>query len=125
MVDPDGTDDIVRAGTTLCVAWARDRDGRRWAKEYFDSIPSQSDQRAILHLCGLLATEGRIANREHFHHVEDQIWGLKKFQIRLSTFRHRNIWYLAHGFTKKQDRWPKAEIERAIRLRNEQLSRVG
>ena len=79
------------------------------------------DQRKLRVLFERMAEHGRIFNSEKFKKVEGHIFEFKSFQIRVGCFQLSNTWFLTHGFRKKQDKWPKAQITRAKRIRSEHM----
>jgi phage-related protein len=62
---------------------------------------------------------------------ESNLYELKEYQSRVFWFRagnlpdERGIIVLTHGFTKKSNRTPPTEIDRAISLREQYLERYG
>lgn len=81
------------------------------------------EQVSLAALFDRMAQTGKINNREKFKKVEGDIFEFKKFQIRIGCFQVTRTWFLTHGFTKKQDHWPKSELKRANDIREEHQSR--
>jgi hypothetical protein len=119
--DADRPDVVVR-GTARTIAYAVCSDGSMPAKEFVEGL-DDSDQRKLDTLFRRLADTGKIFNREQFKLVEGEIFEFKRHQVRVGCFQIETRWLLTHGFVKKRDKWPKAELERANRIRSEHLKR--
>ena len=118
-------DDVVRRGPKRTIAWARDATGRRHAKDFLEGGEAPEKHRAALDQAfKVLAEHGRIANEQRFKKESGEIWGFKSYQVRIGAFQEGRVWYLTHGFIKKQNRWPARELKRAKRIRGEHLKRV-
>jgi len=125
---------IAARGRRFIVAYARDKAGAFPAEDFIRELESDKNRRTehagLLRLFQLYADEGRIVNREHFRQLNDVdpvVVEFKKFQCRvLGFFRGRlgeqGLLFLTHGFIKKQDKTPPAEIDRAHRIREEHLA---
>lgn len=92
------------------------------AKDFIEGL-DVSDQRKLDTLFRRLAETGKIFNKEQFKIVEGHIFEFKRYQVRVGCFQIKTRWLLTHGFIKKQDKWPKAELTRANRIRTEHLER--
>ena len=110
----------VPVGSKTTIAYARSSNGKFLAKEYLDGLGPR-DTAVFDRFFSLMASTGRIANRERYKKVEDQIWEFKSFQARIGVFRIGSILFLTHGFKKQRDKWPKPETRRAKRIRAEHL----
>ncbi|NLG44769.1 MAG: hypothetical protein GX547_16125 [Phycisphaerae bacterium] len=118
-----GTDSpIVVRGIARTIEYAVCLDGSMPAKDFVEAL-DDSDQRKLDTLFRRLADTGKIFNREQFKLVEGEIFEFKRYQVRVGCFQIGSRWLLTHGFVKKQDRWPKAELTRANRIREEHLER--
>jgi len=113
---------VVYRGRAAQIAYARDAAGRLPAREFLENETSEKDQAALYRVIERLAESGKVSNREKFKKLDGEIWEIKSFQLRIGAFRLRSVWYLTHGFQKKRDKWPKAQIERAERIRQEHLA---
>jgi hypothetical protein len=119
-------EDIIINGTMRTVAYARDASGRANAQDFLDGECPPKDAKRIRHWIIVIAEQGEAnANRESFVHERGPIHAFKSFQARVGAFRIGNTWLLTHGFLKKKDQWPKAELDRADRIRAEHLAREG
>lgn len=117
---------IYCRGTWGAIAYARDARGRMLAKEFLESVELRDKEVARLHhVFSVLAEFGpeRHSNREQFRHEEGDIYAFKGFQARVGVFRDGRVLFLTHGFVKKRDRWPPAELERAKRIMREHQGR--
>jgi hypothetical protein len=70
-----------------------------------------------------MAQTGRINNRERFKKVEGRIWEFKCFQHRMACYQDGRFWVLTNGFIKKEDKWPKSELRRAMEIAAEDAAR--
>lgn len=116
----DENDDItcmrlVCRGLWGSVEYAQCVNGRLPAKEFIEGL-SSGEQAKLAHLFQWIADFGKIKNEEKFRHEDDKIYSFKAHQIRIGCFCSGRRWILTHGFMKKQNRWPAAELERAKRI---------
>lgn len=120
------SEDIIINGTMRTIAYARDASGRAHAQDFLDGECPEKDRKRIRHWFVLIAEHGEAhASREAFRHERGPIHAFKSFQARVGAFRIGNTWFITHGFIKKRDEWPPAELKRAIRIRAEHLAREG
>lgn len=107
---------------------AQEKSGGRPALDFFRELAADHNRHRELAVVqarlATLAEEGRIPNREHFKHLDEHLWEVKATQVRVLLFRHVRIWFLTNGCIKKQDRLDPAVIDRANRIRSEQLDRL-
>lgn len=110
------------SGRSRTIAYARAAGGTYPARDFLEGsdVPAK-DKAALRRRIELLAAEGRITNREQFKKLSGELWELKSYQVRIGCFQHGDAWYLTHGFIKKKDKWPKAQLERAEQIRLEHL----
>ena len=123
-------DRIVVSGPARTVAYATDGQGRMPAKDFLEETsgseaPTRQEKAGLERLFRLIANTGRIGNKEQFRKERGEIFGFKKYQLRVAAFQLGSVWYLTHGFKKKKDKWPEAELDRADRIRSEYLRRGG
>lgn len=121
-------DQVAVSGRARTVAYAKDSQGRMPAKDFLDQTSgsdslSKVEKRGMYHIFRLMADNGKIANAEQFRKERGEIYGFKKYQARFAAFQVGSVWYLTHGFKKKKDKWPEAELDRADRIRSEHLRR--
>jgi phage-related protein len=115
---PSAADIMMVSGSWGRVACAARANGSVPAKEFFDGLVRE-EQAKVLSLFHRMAEIGRITNTEQFRKVQGDVWEFKKFQIRFSCYQVERTWFLLHGFRKKQDRWPRREIDTALAILNE------
>jgi len=121
-------DQVAVSGPARTVAYAKDSQGRMPAKEFLEETSGSDalsgvEKGGMYHLFRLMAATGKIANKEQFRKERGEIFGFKKYQARIAAFQVGSVWYLTHGFKKKKDKWPDAELARADRIRSEHLRR--
>ena len=92
------------------------------AREFIDSL-NDADKTKVAALLTRMANVGRIASSQKFRKESGEIYAFKSHQIRIACFRVDKVWFLTHGFIKKVDKWPQAELNRANRIRNEHIAR--
>ena len=115
-------DDIVIVrGSARTVAHGVCQNGSVPSREFIESL-EMKERAKLLALFLLLANFGKITNKQKFRHERDEIWGFKPTsQIRIAAFHIDEYWILTHGFKKKSQKWPMAELDRADRIRSEHL----
>jgi phage-related protein len=98
------------------------------AADFIDGL-SIPDQKKAVRLLKEFADRGEIRNREKFRLEEPPIYALKSFQVRILCFflpkAPKRTLVLTHGFIKKSDDAPTAEIERAKRIYVEVVESSG
>lgn len=116
-------EDVLVEGPARVVAYARDASGCANAQAFLDdpALPRKERDR-LLRSFGVIAATG-LLDRTHFRKEVGEVWAFKAHQARIGAFFFGRVIYLTHGFTKKKDRWPTSEIERAERIRREHLAR--
>ena len=108
------------------VAWASDKNGNMPARDYYLALPD-NDKAKILTLFQYLANKGFIGNREKFKKLGkktkgkgSELWEFKSFQHRfLGDYRPNGRFIIAYALQKKSDNLPKPDIEKAIRILQE------
>ena len=96
------------------------------ARSYLESEEvSTSDHAYLRHLFLMLGETGRINNQRKFRKERGPIWAFKVRQLRIGAFQVGRVWFLTHGFSKKQDRWRREELERAETIRSGHLAWMG
>ncbi len=110
---------IAYRGRMFTIAYAVERSGRSPGQEFFDELSLQ-DQAKLMRLFALLADQGKITNPEKFGDLGEGFREFKSFQIRMPCrFAVGGMVLVTHGFVKKKDKTPKAEIDRAKRIFHE------
>lgn len=122
----DGTERKPAAiGLRATVDFASDAKGHQAARSFFTNDLTLDQQAKMAALFQRLADFGKIHNREKFKKLVDShnIYEFKHNQIRIGCFQCGKVWFLTHGFIKKKDDWPPAEVTRAERIRTEHLAK--
>lgn len=119
---------IVVKGPKRIVAYAIAANGTMPAKDFLEQqnckdAPTKTELAGLRHLFKLMADQGKITNSEQFKKERDAIFGFKKYQVRIAAFQDGEVWFLTHGFKKKRSKWPKGELDRADRIRDEHQTR--
>ncbi|MBS0198767.1 MAG: type II toxin-antitoxin system RelE/ParE family toxin [Planctomycetes bacterium] len=116
---------VVHRGAQRTVRYARAANGSYPAKDFLESeVVPEKDKASLLRTMQLLSAVGKVTNPEKFKKLEGDLWEFKSYQTRIGAFQNGNSWYLTSGFVKKKDGWPKSELERADRIRLEQLEHL-
>lgn len=123
-MDPTAEELIVAIGSWGSVRYALRADDSRLAEEFISGLPDK-DQAHLAALFDRMAQTGEIRNQQKFRKEAGRIFGFKKHQIRIGCFVVGRTWWLTHGFRKKGDHWPKAELERAEVIRCEHMRKLG
>jgi hypothetical protein len=113
--------EVLYKGKFHSVELAITSNGRCPAKEFLDGL-SNLDKAKILRIIKRLADfEGNVTNREQFKKIEgEDFFEFKNFQIRMPCYFHADgRVIITHGFIKKGDSIPPAQIERMKRIRDE------
>ena len=113
----------VNRDVNLYNAWGeinfyRTEDGRCPVKEFLDSLPGKAGQKVAWVL--KLIQDLEVIPSTHFKKLEatDDIWecrvqfGSHAYRL-LGFFSHHAVIVLTHGFSKKSQKTPRTEIERA------------
>ena len=107
---------IAYHGGQHTIAFARCNDGTSPAEEFFDGLPA-SDQRKLMTLFKRLGDHGKIFNTEKFKKEDRGFYAFKSYQIRMPCyFLRERVVVVTHGFTKKCDKMPPSELDRAERI---------
>lgn len=97
------------------------------AKEFLDGLDEKARQKIIYNIW----KSRSINDKELFKKLQDEIWEFRtkynKFYYRLFAFwdktgKEDTVVISTHGLIKKTDKIPKAEIEKAERLREKYLA---
>lgn len=116
---------LAYSGAAFDIEFYKRESGEVLAEEWLESMPSDIQQKFAA-LFAWMGEQGRISNEKKFKHLtdSDQIFEFKAGQGRILCFfffGQRII--LTHGCTKKGDKTPKGEKERAEALKQEFISR--
>jgi hypothetical protein len=95
------------------IVWAVSSDGLCPAKDFFEAL-EERDQAKLQTLFEMMASQGRIVNREKFKKIVGELYEFKAGQLRMPCFfDSKNRIVVTHGFRKKADDIPPGEIKRA------------
>lgn len=95
------------------------RNGHSPAAEHIAGLATPAREK-LLRLLVRVSSDGPPANIQQNRKIDAHIWELKSGQTRLLYFvEGSRVIVLTHGFTKKQQKLPRRELERAHRLRAE------
>ena len=112
---------VAYEGARLKIAYARDKDGNAPGAEFIEGL-SISEKAKLQALFVLLADKQATHNREKFGDLEEGLFEFKSFQIRMPfayAEQERGLVVITHGFWKKKDKTPPAEVKRARRILEE------
>ena len=118
---------VVVKGPARTIAYAIDANGRMPAREFLEATkgkgaPTEREKAGLYVLFQRMGEHGSIRNTEQFRKEQSEIYGFKKAQARVAAFQVSTVWFLTHGFKKKQPRWPASELKRAERIRIDHLN---
>jgi hypothetical protein len=71
-----------------------------------------------------MAQTGKIYNRTQFKKLQGDLWEFKVNQHRIGCYQDGKVWVLTHGLTKKRDSWPQRELDRGLRIIEEDKARA-
>lgn len=109
------------AGTRFTIAFARDRSGDSPGSTFFQDLGVQ-DKAKLMNLFRIAGDQGSFHNQEKFGSLGAGLFEFKSFQIRMPfayAKRQSRLILITHGFIKQKNKTPKAEIDRAWRIYNE------
>ncbi len=95
------------------------------ARSFVEDELTSDEQAKMAVLFQWLADKGKLHNKEKFKKLvgSANIYEFKHKQIRIGCFQSGRNWFLTHGFRKKRLDWPKVELARAERIREEHITR--
>src|ERR1700691_173770 len=101
------------------IAYAVCVDRTSPGEEFYDAL-MDTDKAKLNKLFEYLGDHGAIRNEEKFKKVSETFFEFKSHPIRMPCyFRTDAIVVITHGFIKKKDKMPPAELRRAERIRDE------
>jgi hypothetical protein len=111
---------VAYPGQRFTIVYAISADQQSPGEEFYDGL-SDSDKAKLNKLFEVLGDHGKISNKEKFKKIEDtEFFEFKSFQIRMPCFfSPGQLVIITHGFVKKGDKIPPAEIRRAERIKKE------
>lgn len=104
----------VYEGEAFVIEWYYDAAGKSQAFEYYQELDRQ--QRVdLLKLVKLIGDTGKILNKQKFRNEGDKIFAFKPKPERFLCFFYKDgKIIITNAFSKKQDKLPKAEKDRAL-----------
>jgi hypothetical protein len=116
---------LARGGPAKTVVYAVCASGTSPGFEFYRDRLNDTEKAQMLRLFNKLGEQGWIANKEHFKKIEGtEFFEFKNFQIRMPCyFLPGNLVVITHGFRKKGERIPPSEIDRAARIKEEDIVR--
>ncbi|MFP3937085.1 MAG: type II toxin-antitoxin system RelE/ParE family toxin [Phycisphaerae bacterium] len=125
-VDQHGRE-IVAKGPKYVIVCAKRRSGRSPAADFLTECatkwPNEADKFEARFR--RLAMHGQIADYHTYHKLDSDIWQIRSGSLRILHYIEGNTLVLTHGFKKQSQKTPRGEIDRAVRIREEDRSRIG
>ena len=119
----DKQDCVVYIGEFYTIEWYFDSTGYSQAYEYFLKT-SDSQKRKFFILIKRMSEFGKISDITKFRNEDDGIYAFKPKPDRyLSFFIKGKKIIITNGFTKRVQKLPKNEKEKAMKYRSDYLSR--
>lgn len=114
------------------IAFYKDRDGREPVKEFLAELAEKSDKNSRVNLNKIrdylktLSEYGTRAGEPYVKHLDGDIWELRPLRNRILFFGFDgNRFILLSHFTKKTQKTPTREIDKAKRLMKDYIERSG
>ncbi len=110
---------IAFEGQNYTVEWYYTNKGKLPALDYFDSL-NRLEKAQTMRLFELIATEGKILNKQKFRSEGDGIYAFKPKPHRFLCFFYKDKKIIVtNAFVKKQDTLPPGEKDRAMRYKED------
>ncbi len=107
---------IAYQGQAYQIEWYYDTKGKSQALEYYQSLPPV-DRRKVLRLFQLIGEIGQIRDKTKFRNEGDKVYAFKPQPHRfLCFFFEGQKIIVSNAFVKKQQKLPKNEKDRALRI---------
>jgi hypothetical protein len=115
---------IAYEGQSFVIEWYFNEKGESQALEYFHAL-SDLQQDRTLYLFKRMGDFGKINNKKQFRYEGDEIFAFKPQPDRFLCFfvKGRKI-IITNAFLKKADKLPREEKKKALKWREEYLSRI-
>ena len=115
---------IAYRGIEFTIEWYFNINEESFAQRYFDAL-MKDRQKKVFSLFRLMADGGKIFNIEKFRHEGDQIYAFKPLPDRfLCFFFSGSKIIITNAFEKKTDKLPEKEKERALKYRDDYITRI-
>jgi len=115
---------IAYKGKKFTIEWYHDAKGKSQGLEYADEL-DRADRKKLTLLLTAMGDVGYIRNEQKFRYEGDKIYAFKPKPHRfLSFFFTDGKIIITNAFTKKQDKLPESEKERALKHKADYEERV-
>jgi Phage derived protein Gp49-like (DUF891) len=115
---------IAFQGKQLTIEWYCDESGYSQAREYAEGL-DDADRKKLAALLMVLGDLGQLRNKEKFRYEGDKIYAFKPKPHRfLSFFFKGSKVIITNAFTKKKDKLPPGEKEKAVKAMKNYEQRV-
>ncbi len=115
---------IAYEGKAFVIEWYIDPAGKSQPFEFFENLDFKQ-QAQVLSLFKTLGDNGKIFNKEKFRNEGDKIFAFKPKPDRfLSFFTYNKKVIVTNAFTKKQDKLPVNEMNKALKAKNDYEKRM-
>ena len=115
---------VAYQGQAYQIEWYYDTKGESQALEYYQALPS-ADRRKVLRLFQLMGEIGQIRDKTKFRNEGDKVYAFKPQPHRfLCFFLEGKKIIISNAFVKKQQKLPKNEKDRALRMMMNYQQRV-
>jgi phage-related protein len=115
---------IAYQGKEFTIEWYFDASGQSQALEYAEGLDDE-DRKKLVVLLKVLGDIGQLRNKEKFRHEGDKIYAFKPKPHRfLAFFFEGSKVIITNAFTKKRDKLPPGEKERALKCMKDYIARV-
>jgi hypothetical protein len=110
---------VAYSGQRYTIVYAVCLNEESPGEEFYDQL-KDSDKAKLNKLFEYLGDHGAIRNEEKFKKIDESFFEFKSHQIRMPCyFTPDGLVIITHGFVKKKDKMPPAELRRAERIRSE------
>ncbi len=116
---------IAHEGERFTIEWYFDGRGKSVALEFYREL-SQSQKEKLFYLFYMLADTGKIRNEEKFRYEGDQIYAFKVSPDRFLCFFYEGARVvITNAYTKKTDKMPSKEKQRAVKSKADYTKRYN
>lgn len=118
-------DYIAYDGDVFCIEFYYDEKGKSQSRNFVQGKLAREDVKKFLQLLRMMGDHGEIRNKEKFRNEGDKIYAFKPQPHRfLCFFVDKGKIIITNAFTKKGQKLPKSEKERALRIKRDYEERV-
>lgn len=120
----DAQDRLAYRGRIFDIEWYCDSSGFSQARDFAEAL-DDAEKRKLALLFAALGDLGKIQNKEKFRHEGDRIFAFKPKPHRfLAFFFEGGKVIVTNAFTKKQDKLPPREKDKALNRKKDYEKRV-